>query len=293
MTGIYRSLKAHRDVTSWCAERLAGWPVDHRTTLLETSLGRTHVVMSGEGTGPEGTRVVLVPGTNFNAATSLSLATSLAERWSTSVVDVPGQPGLSDPRRPGRQRLAVYGRWLSEVLDRLGHERVVVVGHSLGGGIALACPAPQIRGRILVAPAGLVGLKVTGDLLMATVPWFTRPTEVRSARLLRHLYAPGVQPPAEIVAWMTLLARSCRSSLAPAPLPGHLLARGLSPIDLVATGEHDVFLPPSRLMPAASQRLGLSVRTLPGAGHLAVEEQPEAIVNLVEQAMNNGEKNGC
>ncbi|MDT0268616.1 alpha/beta hydrolase [Streptomyces sp. DSM 44915] len=253
--------------------------------MFPTRLGRTHLVSAGDEARADGApRVLFVPGTNFNAATSLSLLAALAERWPTHVADVPGQPGLSGPERPRSQRLLAYGQWLGEVLDQLGPQPVVVLGHSLGGGIALACDSPRIAGRVLVSPAGVTRLRVTGGLLAATVPWLARPTEARSARLLRQMSGPGARPAAELVDWMTLLARSCRSSLAPAPLPGWALA-GDGPT-LVATGEHDVFLPPARLASAVERRLRTPVRILPGVGHLVAEERPETVVGLVESALN-------
>ncbi|QLH25323.1 hypothetical protein [Streptomyces sp. Rer75] len=121
MTAIYKSAAAHRDVERWCTNRLARWPVAHRTMALATCIGRTHIVAAGEGDGPQQATpcVVVVPGTNFNAATSIPLATALAAHWPTYVVDVPGQPGLSAGDRPGQHRLTQYGRWLQEVLDEV------------------------------------------------------------------------------------------------------------------------------------------------------------------------------
>lgn len=294
VTIIYKSAAAHRDVELWCTDRLAQWPVPHRTMTLTTCAGRTHVVASGEDAGPQQPRrrVVVVPGTNFNAATSLPLLSALGARWPTYVVDVPGQPGLSAADRPGRHRSARYGQWLQEVLDQISPGPTVIVGHSLGGAIALACDVPQLAGRVLVSPAGLTRLKVTSKLLAATLPWLARPTEARSAALLRQMYGPGRRPSAELVAWMTLLARSCRSSLAPSPLPGGTLTRARRVRNLVATGEHDVFLPPSRLASPASRSLDVAVSTVAGAGHLLVDEQPEAIVTLVAALMDEGTGSG-
>ncbi|WP_176710075.1 alpha/beta fold hydrolase [Streptomyces sp. Wb2n-11] len=111
------------------------------------------------------------------------------------------------------------------MLNEISPGPTVVVGHSLGGAIALACDVPQLTGRVLVSPAGLTRLRVTGRVLAATLPWLARPTEARSATLLRQMHGSGRAPSAGLITWMTLLARSCRSSLAPAPLPGGTPAR--------------------------------------------------------------------
>ncbi|MFD5385598.1 alpha/beta fold hydrolase [Streptomyces sp. NPDC127074] len=171
-------------------------------------------------------------------------------------MDVPGQPGLSAGDRPGRHRLARYGQWLQEVLDEISRGPTILVGHSLAGAIALACDVPQLIGRVLVSPAGLTRVKVTGRVLAASLPWLARPTEARSATLLRQMHGADRQPSAELVTWMTL--------------PLHLVARApprgdtgpsRAVTNVVATGEHDVFLSPSRLASPTSRHLGGVVKS--------------------------------
>ncbi|GAB2931437.1 alpha/beta hydrolase [Micromonospora polyrhachis] len=246
-------------------------------------------MVSVDGDAPS---VVVLAGTNFNAATCLPLAQALAQRWSVWVLDVPGQPGLSAAERPDRGGLAWYGRWLGEFLDQTATGPVVLVGHSLGGGIALACDSPRVAGRVLVAPAGVVGLRVTARVLSATLPWLARPTDRRSARLLRVMHGPGHQPSPVLAEWMTLVARECRSSLAPSPLPAATLRSAVGTPMAVATGEHDVFLPPSRLRQAVSRSLAVDLEVLAGAGHLAPDEYPKQVVSLVERVIRQDNDRG-
>ncbi|MFE9656233.1 alpha/beta fold hydrolase [Micromonospora sp. NPDC006431] len=283
MISIYRSAAGREQVRQWCADQIAGSALSAERLAISTSVGDTHVLSCAPQQRPA---VMVLPGTNFNAATCLPLAQALAARWPTWVLDVPGQPGLSAGERPRRTGLAWYGRWLAEVLDQADTAGVVLVGHSLGGGIALACHSSKITGRVLIAPAGLARLKVNTAVLAATVPWLAHPTEQRSARLLRLMHGPGHQPTRLMTEWMTLVAGACRTSLAPSPLPPAILrpARG-APL-LVATGEYDTFLPPGRLGPAAARRLGLTLRTMPNGGHLAPDEQPDGVVRLVEEVMS-------
>jgi pimeloyl-ACP methyl ester carboxylesterase len=163
---------------------------------------------------------------------------------------------------------------------------VVLVGHSLGGGIALACHSAKVAGRVLIAPAGLARLKVNAAVLAATIPWLAHPTAYRSARLLRLMHGPGHQPAPHMTEWMTLVAGACRTSLAPSPLPPTVPHPARNAPLIVATGEYDTFLPPARLGPATARVLGLRPRTLPNSGHLAPDEHPEAVVRLVEEVMS-------
>lgn len=287
MASLYRSAQAHQKIRDWCTTRISRWPTVHRTAEISTGAGPTHLVVANEDAQqrPGAPAVVLLPGTNFNAATSLLLAAELAQHWTTYLLDVPGQPGLSGPDRPSRHRLAFYGQWLGEVLAHAVGRPAVVVGHSLGGGIALACDSPLITGRVLISPAGLARLSVGRSVLSATVPWLLRPTDTRSRRLLGLMTGPHGTVGGELAAWMTLVATSCRSSLAPAPLPPSAFVQAKNAVNLVATGEHDIFLPPARLRTPTTRDLHTRVHVLPGTGHLATEEAPQSISTLVAEAV--------
>ncbi|MEV6527834.1 alpha/beta fold hydrolase [Longispora sp. NPDC051575] len=152
MPSVYRTTHGRAVIADWCVKQLDAWTVPHTRSLLPTSAGHTHLTAAGVPGGP--VSVLVVPGTNFNAATSLPLATALANHWPVHVADLPGQPGLSAPDRPRRDHTDWYAAWLSEVCTHLSGP-LVMVGHSLGGAIALACDSPHIAGRVLIAPAGL------------------------------------------------------------------------------------------------------------------------------------------
>jgi pimeloyl-ACP methyl ester carboxylesterase len=68
--------------------------------------------------------------------------------------------------------LSAHANMLRNLLDALGHDQVIVVGHSLGGGVAMqfAHQYPErCRGLMLVATGGL-GNEVAGLLRAAALP---------------------------------------------------------------------------------------------------------------------------
>lgn len=276
---VYRSVEGQHAIRDWCTHQLDHWTVPHQRDDLSTCAGATHVVTTGSGSPT----LVVVPGTNASAAHYESLALALAPRWPMLLLDLPGQPGLSAGHRPRRDRLTWYGRWLGDVLAQTVTGGVIVVGHSLGGAIALACDSPRIAGRLLVSPGGLARLTISPALLGATLPWMLRPTPARSAALLQQFHAPGHTPPTWLVGWYTLIARHCRTTLAPPVLPHQLLTQRTSVPCLVATGQHDAVLPPRRLRRPAAQQLDTELRVIPGAGHLVTDEQPGILASLVEE----------
>nr|WP_246890219.1 MULTISPECIES: alpha/beta hydrolase [unclassified Streptomyces] len=285
MPSIYRNAKSRQRVRDWCLERLGEWGMPHQRHEIPTTAGVTSVITMGPEPAPAAPTVVLVPGTNTNGAVYRHISEALAACWSTVVLDVPGQPGLSADVRPRRGRSAWYGQWLTEALEQVVPGPAVVVGHSLGGAIVLASDSPRITGRVLLSSAGLVRLLVPPSIVAATVPWLARPTVLRAVRVLRPMVAPGGRVPDELAEWMTVVARCCHSSLAPAPLPPRLLAERRSVPCVVATGRHDVFLPPQRVAPAAQRHLGARLHVLESSGHLLLDESPDEIVTLVTQAL--------
>jgi len=154
---------------------------------------------------------------------------------------------------------------------------VILAGHSLGAAAALAAPTDGVAALALVDPAGLVRLRVSPRVLRSTLPWLLRPTEARSRALIQHMLGPGGRPDSGLVDWMTLVARHTRVSGAPGPFPAPITARWHSTPRVVMSGEHDCFLPPPRLGPAARTRLGIDLTVLAGLGHLTVAEDPPLV----------------
>lgn len=277
MPRLYRSEAAQAEVQQWCTERLASWPVPHETYRVETDEGLTHVVGAGAGS----TTVVYLPGTNFNAATSLSLLSTLAATCRVYAADLPGQPGLS---APVRQRAApeMHESWLRQLLRALSLRRgggVVLLGHSRGAHVALCADPADVSGLALVNPAGLVKVAVDAGTLRTAVPWVVRPTKERSRALLQLMSAPGCEPAPELVDWMFMVSAMCRTTGAPGPLPRRVTDRWRGSAVTVTTGERDRFFPAHRLELAARERLGCGIAVVPDAGHLSLEEQPSVVLH--------------
>jgi pimeloyl-ACP methyl ester carboxylesterase len=276
---VYRTTEGMQVIRAWCESRLSNWDHPHRAQVVPTVFGPTHVVTAGNGP-----QLVLLPGTNFAAATWLDLVASLATSHTVHAVDLPGQPGLSAADRPARGD-GRQDRWLTEVLSRLSAERSVVVAHSLGAVAAMRAVAAGLRPRrlVLVDPAGLMRLRVSMDVMRPTVRWLRKPDPVTSEALLTMMMADERRPGAELVSWMSLVGLHVRTSLAPSPLPRHVL-RSLTdtPIEVIS-GEDDIFLPAGRLRRAVRRRLpGTNLEIVAGAGHLLPHERPDALGELLE-----------
>lgn len=278
---IYKTSDGHTAVRSYCEQQLAAWPRPHHSTVLETSLGPTHVVRSGSGRP-----VVVLPGTNFSAAVSLALVDALSTDLEVHALDLPGQPGLSHDVRPP-DVVGSYGRWVAELLPQLTERPPLVIGHSLGGLVAMAGVAhgAEVAGLLLIDPAGLMRLRVTVPLLRATLGWLRTPEASTSEQLLAKMMAAGAAPDPALTDWMTLVGRHVRTSLAPRPMSDRDLAQLTGVATTVLNGRHDLFLPPRPLTRTVRSRLPAAEMVLADhAGHLVPHERPDAVRTVVTEA---------
>ncbi len=263
---------------NWCTSRVDGWTTAHERRVVTTGLGATNLVSAGDG----GSTVVLVPGTNLNAATSLELIDVLGEHRRVVTVDLPGQPGLSAADLAGKDRIPAYGRWLDEILSDLPDGPFVLVGHSLGAAVVLAAtPSDRVAGIVLVDPAGLVKATIRPALLATSTAWFLRPTPARSARLIERMQAPGRTAPPDLAEWFTLVGRHTRSAGAPGPVRAEVLNRWRDTPRTVLVGDADTFFPPAKLRPMAEAGLATPITVVPDGGHLLPQEHPQAVADAV------------
>ena len=274
---IYRSKAGRAAVGTWCADELDRRLPSADRRLVDSPLGPTHLTTAGPG--PQ--ELVLLPGTNMNAATSIPVIRALAGRFRVTVPDLPGQPGLSTGERPRADLVGVYRDWLDHVLATVSDGPVLLVGESRGTAVALcATPRSQVAGLVLAAPAGLTDARLSPGMLWASLPWLAQPTPARSARMLAVMYGDGVVADHDyLVEWMTLAALHTRSSLAPPPLPDPVITRWRTTPCQVLVGEHDRFFTPRRVQPPAAGLLHASTTIIPRGGHLLSHTNPHAIAD--------------
>ena len=95
---------------------------------------------------------------------------ALAQRYTVLAPDLLGH-GWSDKPR-GEYSLSAHVNTLRGLLDALGHQRVTVVGQSLGGGVAmqLAYEFPERCERLVLVNSGGLGREVNLILRALTLP---------------------------------------------------------------------------------------------------------------------------
>lgn len=254
---------------------------------VPTVVGTLAVWESGSGDA-----VVLRHGIFFDHELWRHQAEALAETHRVIAIDAPGH-GLSG-RTPRRYTLAEDARATLEVLDALGVDRAVLVGHSWGGmsSVRTALAAPErVRGLALLdtplepnSALGRARFAMLSALLMVigTPPFL-------GSQIALSMFSPEnrAQYPELTADLQRLLASRPRRDLARAMdavlvNPGTVLERfgELAQPIMVLAGDDDYVLPSTTRDALARLTPHATIDTIPGLHTLPLEQPEETTARL-------------
>jgi pimeloyl-ACP methyl ester carboxylesterase len=120
--------------------------------------------------GGDGPALLLLHGIANSSETWERVAPALAEHFTLIAPDLLGHGHSATPR--GDYSLGAHATAVRDVLTALGIDRVTVVGHSLGGGIAMqfAYQFPERCQRMVLVSSGGLGREVHFVLRAASLP---------------------------------------------------------------------------------------------------------------------------
>jgi pimeloyl-ACP methyl ester carboxylesterase len=120
--------------------------------------------------GGSGPALLLLHGVTDSSATWEGVAPALAEHFTLIAPDLLGHGESATPR--GDYSLGAHASGVRDVLTALGIDHVTVVGHSLGGGVAMqfAYQFPERCERLVLVSSGGLGREVHLLLRAAALP---------------------------------------------------------------------------------------------------------------------------
>ncbi|MEA2390472.1 MAG: hypothetical protein QOK31_581 [Solirubrobacteraceae bacterium] len=138
-----------------------------RFDAWEMGLHGHRVIYRVAGSGPP---VVLIHGMVNSSRHWEAVALRLAESHTVIAPDLIGHGDAATPR--GDYSLGAHAAWIRDLLAVLGIERASLVGHSLGGGVALQFfyQFPQRTERVALVSSGGLGREVSPMLRSAALP---------------------------------------------------------------------------------------------------------------------------
>ena len=248
--------------------------------------------ISYAGAGEDGDVILLVHGYGGDRNSWLFLQEPLAAKYRVYALDLPGH-GTS-AKDVGDGALGVLADAVTGVLDALGAGRAHLVGHSMGGAVALAVAARD-RGRIasltLIAPFGF-GAEINAGYLRGFADAQTR-RELKP--VVGQLFADESLVTRQLVDDLLAYKRLDGVDEALHALLGTLLdgddQRGESAAALAATGGAApvtvVWGRADRIIPAAQAESvpGAVRHVIDGAGHMPQMERPAEVQAAIEETI--------
>jgi pimeloyl-ACP methyl ester carboxylesterase len=114
--------------------------------------------------------IVLIHGITGSSDTWQDVIEPLAEKYTVVAPDLLGHGASAKPR--GDYSLGAYASAIRDLLGAIGHDRGTIVGHSLGGGVAMqmAYQFPERCERLVLVSSGGLGREVHAMLRAAVLP---------------------------------------------------------------------------------------------------------------------------
>jgi pimeloyl-ACP methyl ester carboxylesterase len=252
------------------------------------------------GSGP---LIVLLHGIAASSATWEHVIPRLTKQHKVLAPDLLGHGQSAMP--PGDYSLGAYANLLRDLIAVLGQERCTIVGHSLGGGVAMqfAYQYPERCERLVLVSSGGLGREIHPLLRAASLPgaelvlpWLSVVGEQGIALLLKTAGRVGLRGSADLEeTWRSFAAlerpEARRTFLNTIRDTIDLQGQRISAHDrlyltaevptLIVWGQKDPLIPVSHAHRTHEVIPGSRLEIFPGVGHYPYLEDPERFAAIL------------
>ena len=251
-----------------------------------------------------GEALLLLHGMAGSSETWRAVIPQLSRRYRVVAPDLIGHGQSAKPR--GDYSLGAFAVWLRDLLDELGVTRATIVGHSLGGGVAMqfVYQHPDYCQRLILISSGGLGPDVGLVLRLLSAPGAElvlpviapQPVLTVGNKLRTWFSSAGIQSPRGAEVW------SAYSSLADSQTRNAFLRTLRSVVDyrgqavsalnrlhltsdlptMAIWGDQDKIIPVQHAHAAHAARAGSRIEVLAGVGHFPQVERPSEVVDLID-----------
>ncbi|MFZ6647390.1 alpha/beta fold hydrolase [Undibacterium sp. TJN25] len=265
-------------------------------------VGGLQVHVRDEGPRDDPLPLVLIHGTAASLHTWEGWVAALKGKHRIITMDLPGF-GLTGPNAQDDYSNAAYIRFMLDLLDKLGVQKCILGGNSLGGEIAwqVAVAAPQRVGKLILVDAGgyaFTPKSVPVGFMIARMPGLNRLMEWTLPRSMmeksvRNVYGDASRvTPALVDRYEAMtLRQGNRRALGKrfGQLDGGASAgkiKTLAVPTLILWGERDKLIPVENGVLFQRDIAGSKLVRFPELGHVPQEEDPAATVAVVQQFLD-------
>jgi pimeloyl-ACP methyl ester carboxylesterase len=238
------------------------------------------------GRDHDGPTLVFVHGSGMSARYWSAQLHAFAGSARVLAIDLPGHGESDAAATPG---LAEYADVTATVIDALGGWPALLIGHSLGGAVAITLAtrrAADVRGLMLLSTCARLPPVATSVQWM----WGAMPAALRrmvffhSAKDL--LFGAGASPAAIALGMQEL--RACRAQTLAADvgiargMDLRAAAAGLRVPTLILCGSRDRITPPALSQLLRATIAGSRLQIVEDAGHMLLMEAPDVVNRAIE-----------
>ena len=258
---------------------------------MQATVNGINIIYTDEG---QGLPLVFVHGFPLNRDTWRKQIEALLSSYRVIAPDLRGL-GESETGT-GMPTMDLFADDLHELLQQLHSDPVVLIGHSMGGYVALAFARqfPEfLRGLVLVST------KAGNETLLGAVGRraMAKKVEAKGLKAVVDAMAPKMLTASNDDERMAEQVREFMAPSKPEGVIGALLAMAERPDStamlasiavptLVITGADDILIPPKESEKLAKGIRGAQLKVIPHAGHLVALEQPDEFNRALEEWLN-------
>ena len=282
MTSLYKSELGKKEIFRLYDEKLAELNIEYTTCFIDTTYGKTHVIITGNPSNPP---LILVHGANGCAPIALECYPNLRDKYQVFAVDL-----LAQPTKSAETRLSMkddsYGKWMEQVMDKLGLNEVVMVGFSLGGLVILKTliyTQTRVKEAFLASPAYIVNGNPFKALLNVFIPMKRYMRHQKMKYVEKFLATLFTKRDEFAVKFISQVLLYFEMDFTPVPTINKAEAQKIkTPITLIAAGQDMLF--PGKKMIKRAQKLIPSIKKtllLEQSKHVQDEADNRALEQLI------------
>ena len=260
MSSLFKSAAGKAQILSLYDEKLRALNIDYHYKIIDTSYGKTNIIVTG---APENPPLMIVHGSNGCAPISLETYPNLSTHFQVFAIDVLAQPNKSAETRLNMKDDS-YGKWMNEIIDKLAINNVVLVGFSFGGLIILKTllhNEVKIKEVFLAAPAYIVNGNPLKTLFKVFIP-MKRYMMTKKVKFVEQFLSDVFTERDEFaIAYLSKVFLHFKMDFTPVPVISKAEAKGITtPITLIAA-KRDLMFPGDKMLRRAL-KIFSSVKTV-------------------------------
>ena len=286
---VYKNKECEQRMHEFYDRAMASLDIGYREDYIDTSYGRTHIIIAGDESKPP---IFTVHGGNGITPLNLRIFRPLLKNYHLIAPDVVGMPGKSAPYRNLDTNKPDFGMWLCEILDSMDIDRIpfVVSSYSSAMLLSLADAAPErIEKAALVVPSGISHGPLLPIIRTMTVPmmkYFFSPSKKALDGIMDTMASQNDE---QWTDFFDLMMSSYKMEMRPPrEYKREELADFGSPVIIFASDE-DIFFPANRVFPQA-RRIFPRRPTLCRirGNHLPSEKMMAVVCKRIEKFFDTG-----